>query len=345
MGARARSPASGDTRLAPLASGCGVGKDGVRGLQTEEDRAAVALALRAKFRLEVAPFICASLGRKRVGWRVTPSRCGAPSLGTAGSRFNPRIKHQESPLAAFLAGSSLLPVADPQCGREAVSPAPRTQPPDVGQCRRRSARKGRSPCPRTRRPHPPFASSTEAPCLVSSLLPLLGALCGRLCGGADAGRGWQGRRGSEAGALGPRERGPATPRPAGRGEVVRRPLQSLHPEIGGRPQEAAGPALPGSRQRPGSAAASTDEPARRVWASICGRGARASPASPPARRRSPDKDAAAGSRAARGDLPLASPLPSPHAERGRRCVAAAAGQGLAAPSEPFVWRSRSSLGE
>lgn len=56
---------------------------------------------RAKFRLEVAHCTCGSLGRKWVGWRVTSSRCGASSPGTAGSRFNPATEHQESPLSGF----------------------------------------------------------------------------------------------------------------------------------------------------------------------------------------------------------------------------------------------------
>lgn len=64
-----------------------------------------------------------------MGWPVSPRRCGAPCLGTVGSPFNPWIKHQESPLAAFLAGSSLLPLVQPQCGRGAFSPrAPDTDP-------------------------------------------------------------------------------------------------------------------------------------------------------------------------------------------------------------------------
>lgn len=114
------------------------------------------------------------------------------------------------------------------------------------------------------------------------------------------------------------------------------------PRSGVRSQEAEGPALPGrqpclsphGRQPRLSGALSLRRgERRRACAARVGvylHRAPASPSSPPARRRSPDKDTAGGSRAARGALPLASLLLSPHAEQGRRCVAAA-GQGLRRP--------------
>lgn len=94
-----------------------------------------------------------------------------------------------------------------------------------------------------------------------------------------------------------------------------------------------------SRTVGGDLSSARPRPPRRAPQSL-----RGAPALAPSRRCCPDKDCAGGWRAPRGDLALASLPLSPAAELGRRCVAAA-GQGLAAPSDPFVWPSRWHFGE
>lgn len=216
---------------------------------------------------------------------LQPPRC--PSSGTRGSRFNPLTKHQASPVCS---PRRLCPA--PHCGREALSPAPGTQTPDLGKSLRGDSRSRRSP--QTGR-LPPLASSPVTLSLVSEPPTPLG---GTRLGGA-AGRGPGDRRG-------PRRRGAGSSTPAGpgRGASVRRLLRDLLP-VDSRP---ALPGGAGSGQAPASARRTrvslrrgrlglpsarpgpAAELARRVWAPIWA--AHRRPLPHPSRRR-PDKDAQA----------------------------------------------------
>lgn len=251
-----------------------------------------------------------------VGWQVTSSRCTAPSSGPAGSRFNPPTKRQESPLSDFLAGSSRLPLAEPQCGRVAFSLAPGTVTGTWGGSPRRFEERV-EPVSANQEDPPPFAPSTETHSLVNPFLPatrqLLGASCScpRGGGGHPGCPSGGGGGGYKARALGARGRGRVTPWPAptrrpegpreGRTGAPAAPVASAPgradawrvqpcPGVG-----AVGPAVP-ARQAAASPRhatlprrAAAAEPARSVWASLPA-------ARPRPSRRGPDKDAARGSR-------------------------------------------------
>lgn len=254
---------------------------------------------------------------------MVPVARGLRALG-----FYPPTKHQESPFYIFFfffAGSSRLPSVDPQCGREAFSPAPETQTPDVREV---------SPRRFEDRAEPGSANqeisrslpSTETPSLFSlpnppgfwSSVRLLGGGAGTAGAGADPKPGSSGRGGGARRPPPP----PGTPRPARpggprRGERMRRCSSRLCSKTGGRlallggggssPSPASALPAPLVPARPAAASLRSASSSRRgdrrracaaVWASIWAVHRRPLPG----RRscRGADKDAAGGSRGAAG---------------------------------------------
>lgn len=207
------------------------------------------------------------------GWAA-----GSPSSGTEGSRFNPPTEHQESPLYVFLPGSSLLPPAESQCGREAFSgPGRREVSP------RRFGRGGAGVCAPGRPPpslqaQGHFLSYPQPP-----PCPPLWELCSCPHGPGRRPDRRGGRRTLKPGILG---RGGGTRRPPGpprRPKGVRRLLRAPLPEdvraLGGLgrqrvlPFPGVGPAGPA---RPGAAGGGPGS-----LRSACGRVSPPAPALPP----------------------------------------------------------------
>lgn len=292
-----------------------------------------------------------------MGWWISSSRRGARSSGTAGSRV---LSSDQTPGVSllhfffFFAGSSRLPSVDPQCGREAFSPAPETQTPDVREV---------SPRRFEDRAEPGSANqeisrslpSTETPSLFSlpnppgfwSSVRLLGGGAGTAGAGADPKPGSSGRGGGARRPPPPQARPdrPAQGAPGGASVCGGAPVGCARRRADAwRSWEAEGPVLPRRRPfqprwfphgpqqplseaRPRPAAATAAEPAR-----PCGRlsgrctGARSRVAAPAAAQIRTRLEA----RARPQDLALASLL-------GTRADAA--------PPDPSVRRSSGLFGE